>query len=741
MIKLHEIHKIYTQGKTGFHALKDVSLYFEKNEAVFVYGKSGCGKTTLLNLIAGLDQPSSGEMAINGKLTSQFKESEWDYFRNHNIGFIFQQFNLIEQLPVLENVAINAKISGNSHTKSKKMALEMLKKVGLEKHAKKTPRELSGGERQRVGIARALINDPDIILADEPTGALDKKTGTEIMDLIKSISKGKLLIVVTHDLSMAKRYATRMIELRDGKVVSDSEPKDQKVKLTFKREKHRKSLSFKEGIRLAFFNMKARAWRSTLVAMGLAIGIIGLILINSLFITIRTSLTEQGELLRDNPELTILYRDDSFSSREEFVETLKTDYPYWSDISYSPNFSLSIVENETTQNPLINPLNLSRLTATPQSAQIRSLYDDFIGDGRFPENESEFALTLSQAQNLFSPDARLTRNEIWERVQGNEYKIATNFQYRPDESMMDANECQFVEDWDGEEASLPEGFFEDFENSSDLESHMETLSIYRDEPIEFQNRTYFCDDYTQVLWHNDYNNPTNFETLTLVGIIDEGVFGNALFHEDFLMSIDTQEHYYEMQFKAIGYLDSEHIDEKASIIRSIEDDGFLVRETTTPQFNLLSGLSVLFTYIIQFVFSAIAAIAVITAGLMLLMILYISVLERTREIGLIRSLGGTRKDVRNIFVGETTMIGLFAALISIAVSLIIILFSNVVFPEQLFNFLSQYYRNLPEGPLFTVNIRLMAYAIVGSVVIAVISGLIPSIIAGKKQPIEALRND
>ncbi len=748
MIKLHEVHKIYTQGKTGFHALKDVTLYFERNETVVVYGKSGCGKTTLLNLIAGLDKPSSGEMAINGKMTSQFKESEWDYFRNHNIGFIFQQFNLIEHLPVLENVAINAKISGNNHAKSKKMALDMLKKVGLEKHAHKTPGELSGGERQRVGIARALINDPDIILADEPPGALDKKTGREIMDLIKSVAKDKLLIVVTHDLAMAEEYATRMINLRDGRVVSDSAPKDQKVKLTFKKEKHRKSLSFKEGIRLAYFNMKARAWRSTLVAMGLALGIIGLILINSLFTTVRSSINEQGEILRDNPELTLRYPYDGEADPQEYTELLRTHYPYFSDISYRPSHSLSIVKNETTENPLINPLRIDRYTAVPESARIRALYDDFIEDGRFPENENEFALTLSQAQNLFSPDARLTKGEIWERVEGNDYQIGTRFHYIvEEEGLLEEEGCQYVEHWNGSEDDLPEEFFDGFSSSDSLSTHLDTLSDYRPSPIEFGNRTYFCDDYTAIPWVLDHDTPKSYQTLTLVGIIDESLFGNAVFHTDFLKSVGTQPlALYEdgsrhNHIQAVGYLDSEHIEQKASIIRTMEDDGFSIRENTQSQFNLLTGLSMLFTYIVQFLFSAIVGIAVITAGLMLLMILYISIIERTREIGLIRSLGGTRKDVRNIFVGETTMIGLFAGLISVVVSMVIILFSNIIFSEQLHNFLSQYYANLPEGPLFTVNVRLMVYAILGSVAIAIISGLIPSVLAGRKQPIEALRND
>jgi len=752
MIKLHEIHKVYMQGKIGFHALKDVSLFFEPGESVAVHGKSGCGKTTLLNLIAGLDQPTSGEMVIDDKLTSRFKESEWDYFRNHNIGFIFQHFNLIEHLPVVENVAIAAKVAGYGHKKSILMAMDMLDKVGLKTHAKKLPNQLSGGERQRVGIARALINDPDIILADEPTGNLDKKTGHAIMDLIQDVGKGKLIIFVTHDSDLADHYATRKIELRDGKVVRDTNPKDKKVTISLNREKHGRSLSFLEGIRLAFFNIRSRFTRSLLVSIGLAVGIVGLMLVSALFTTIRSSIEEEGRALRENPVLNIMSPFEEDASPEDYIDEVNDRHPYFSDLSFTPNHDFTVLKNETAGQELVSPVSIDYFFATPEDEDTLEVYDNFIGDGRFPRNNGEFVLPLSMAERLFSPDAQLTPEEMWDIVEGNSYELGVQFQYTPADSDFEAYGCVAIEDLEDAE-DIPEGFFDDFDNSHDLDSHMEALSPYREHLIQGRDGetvlTYFCDDYDSIPWRIDQSAPKETEVLTLVGIIDAGGGHGALFDDELLKGIDHQPQYKggtveespEDRVRLVGHLDDEHIDEKTSIIRDMENDGYRVRERTDAGFNLFGGLTSLFTYIVQFIFSAIVGVAVVTAGLMLLMILYISIIERTREIGLIRAIGGTRRDVRRIFTGETAMVGILAGMISIIATLLLVLAFNVVFPEQVRNFLADYFPAVPEGPLFTVNIQMMLYALIGSMAIAIISGLIPSVIAGRKRPIEALRNE
>ncbi len=749
MIKLNKIHKIYTQGKIGFHALKDVSLFFKQDERVVVYGKSGCGKTTLLNLIAGLDRPSSGDMVISDKLTTKFTESEWDYFRNHNIGFIFQQFNLIEHLPVIENVAISAKISGHRHNNARKMALEMLKKVGLEKHALKKPRQLSGGERQRVGIARALINNPDIILADEPTGALDRTTGNQIMDLITEMAKDKLLIIVTHDMKLAQKYATRLIELQDGVVTKDTAPDMDKVTIRLKRDIHKRSLSFIEGIRLALHNIKARKWRTGLVAFGLSIGIVGLLLISALFNTIRDSMHAEGAALRDNPELSIYRPFDPDQDAHDMLSAIEDNHPFFLDLSYVPDYPLTIIENETSGTVYRNPVSLGHYIGTPVHPDILRIYDSFVGDGRLPETSDEFVLPLSKAQALFSTHIDLSHDELWNRLNHHQFSLSTNFHYAPFELENEFEPCLKVENWDEDPDTLPQSFTDRF---GDYETHMETLTPYTDEPVKIydhEQKHLFCDDYSSLNWFIDRDNHKEVTTLRLVGIIDDRNINNALFHPDFLLTLEIQKTALsndqnidnENREKVIAYIGNDHIDQKAAIIRSLENEGYMVQETTNVSFNFLAGLTLLFTYIIQFIFSSIIGIAVITAGLMLLMVLYISIIERTREIGLIRAMGGTRKDIRTIFVGETTMIGLFAGLLSIGIALILVLLGNHVFNQQLHVLLSRYFENIPVDGIFSLDIRIMLYAVIGSIIIAITSGLIPAASASRKQPIEALKKD
>ena len=224
MLQLKEIKKSYKTGDFIQHALKGIDVQFRENEFVAILGPSGSGKTTMLNIIGGLDRYDSGDLIINGKSTKEFKDQDWDAYRNNFIGFVFQSYNLINHISVLENVEMGMTLSGLNSKKRKKKALELLDKVGLKDHAHKKPNQLSGGQMQRVAIARALANNPKIIMADEPTGALDTKTSIQIMNLIKEIAKDRLVIMVTHNPELANNYASRIIEFKDGNLVSDSNP-------------------------------------------------------------------------------------------------------------------------------------------------------------------------------------------------------------------------------------------------------------------------------------------------------------------------------------------------------------------------------------------------------------------------------------------------------------------------------------------------------------------------------------
>ena len=284
MLKLKNIKKDYLTLEEPVHALNGISINFRKSEFVSILGPSGCGKTTLLNIIGGLDRYSSGDLIINGKSTKEFTDREWDSYRNHRIGFVFQSYNLISHQSVLQNVVLALTLSGISKKEGIKRAKQALIDVGLEDHIYKKPNQLSGGQMQRVAIARALVNNPDILLADEPTGALDSKTSVQIMKLLKKIAKDKLVIMVTHNPELAKEYSNRIIELKDGKITSDSNPFD--VKKEKEIEKYIKtkktSMSYLTALGLSFNNLMTKKGRTVLVAFAGSIGIIGIALILSL---------------------------------------------------------------------------------------------------------------------------------------------------------------------------------------------------------------------------------------------------------------------------------------------------------------------------------------------------------------------------------------------------------------------------------------------------------------------------
>ncbi len=281
MLSLKNIKKSYVTGEFKQVALGGVSLNFRQNEFVAILGPSGSGKTTCLNIIGGLDKYDSGDLIINGKSTREFKDSDWDAYRNNSIGFIFQSYNLISHLSILDNVEMGMTLSGVSSAEKHKKALESLERVGLKDHVHKRPNQLSGGQMQRVAIARALANDPDIILADEPTGALDTKTSIQIMDLIKDIAKDKLVIMVTHNPELAKEYADRIVEFRDGNVISDTNPlESEKNNISYSLKKT--SMSFLTALKLSGMNIRTKKWRTFLTAFASSIGIIGIALILSL---------------------------------------------------------------------------------------------------------------------------------------------------------------------------------------------------------------------------------------------------------------------------------------------------------------------------------------------------------------------------------------------------------------------------------------------------------------------------
>lgn len=289
MLEIRNIVKNYETGSETVHALKGVSIAFRESELVSILGQSGCGKTTLLNIIGGLDQYTSGDLIINGQSTKQYKSADWDIYRNHSVGFIFQSYNLIPHQSVLSNVELALTLSGVSKAERRRRAKEALEKVGLANQLNKRPNQMSGGQMQRVAIARALVNDPDILLADEPTGALDSETSIQIMELVKEIAKDRLVIMVTHNPELAEKYSTRIVKLLDGQIVGDSDPFDpakepahSEVRKSEVTKGQKTSMSFLTALSLSKNNLMTKKGRTFLTSFAGSIGIIGIALILSL---------------------------------------------------------------------------------------------------------------------------------------------------------------------------------------------------------------------------------------------------------------------------------------------------------------------------------------------------------------------------------------------------------------------------------------------------------------------------
>ena len=315
MLKLDNIVKVYETGGEDVTALRGVNLSFRENEFVAILGHSGCGKTTLLNIVGGLDQYTSGDLIINGRSTREFRDGDWDAYRNHSIGFVFQSYNLIPHQSVLANVELALTLSGVGKGERRRRAEEALKKVGLADQIRKRPNQLSGGQMQRVAIARALVNDPDILLADEPTGALDSETSVQVMDLLAEIAEEKLVIMVTHNPELAEQYATRTIRLLDGRVVDDSAPFDGRQEGPVRVEVGMKkpSMSFPTAFSLSLNNLMTKKGRTLLTSFAGSIGIIGIALILALSSGINSYIEQVQEETLSSYPITIMAESTDMS--------------------------------------------------------------------------------------------------------------------------------------------------------------------------------------------------------------------------------------------------------------------------------------------------------------------------------------------------------------------------------------------------------------------------------------------
>ncbi len=758
MLELKNIKKSYKTGDFVQYALKGVDLKFRTNEFVAILGPSGSGKTTLLNIIGGLDHYDSGDLIINNKSTKKFKDNNWDSYRNNCIGFIFQSYNLIGHISILENVEMSTILSGYPRKKRRKKALEALEKVGLKDHVHKRPNQLSGGQMQRVAIARSLVNDPDIILADEPTGALDTKTSKQIMDLIKEIAKDKLVIMVTHNPELAKEYATRIIEFKDGEVISDSNEvtDDTKEKDKFKIKKTK--MSYQSAINLSFNNLKTKKGRTFITSFASSIGIIGIALILSLSNGFKIKIdefehktlsqapimiTEQGidsstfeindeKKLKEYTTKEEIYPLENIENKthkniltNEYIDYIeKIDSNLIGGISYTKITNFNILTKIDNKVKTINSTQLfSSLPSTLDNNISTIMTENFEAiSGEITSNKEDIYL-LVDSKNRISEDTLKALGYENDKINfddiiGKEFKVVGNNNYykkignryivNTDYDNLYNNSDNLTLKIAGVIRGKKDSDFAKFSgtgilyNSSLLDY---VININKDSEIVKEQEN---SDYNILTLENfDEDNSAKEQILTYLGA-DLAPVAVQIYPKDF----DSKD-------EILDYLDLYNKGKS-------EEDKIVYID----QAELITSLSGNIMDAITIVLVAFSSIALIVSSIMVGIITYTSVLERTKEIGILRALGARKKDIRRVFNAEVLIIGFASGLLGIVIARVLIFPINRVIDN-----LSGLPGVAKLNPIHAIVLILI------SVLLTLIGGMIPAKVASKKDPVIALRSE
>ena len=841
MLQLQHISKVYHTGDQEFHALKDISIRFRENEFVSILGQSGSGKTTLLNIIGGLDQYTSGDLLIQGKSTKQFKDRDWDSYRNHTIGFVFQSYNLIGHQTALSNVEIAMTLSGVSKAERKKRAIEVLERVGLKDHLYKKPSQMSGGQMQRIAIARALVNDPKVVLADEPTGALDSETSVQIMDLLKDIAKERLVIMVTHNPELAQKYSTRIVQVLDGNILSDSnpcEPTEEKKQVDIQFTKTK--MSFITALVLSFNNLLTKKGRTLLTAFAGSIGIIGIALILALsngvsdyvkkvqedtLVSLPLTISEQNQsnLLATSPDLsekpykdnhelginTILtnllkkqigkndlasfktYLEEHASKVESLTKDIRYRYNlqpfiYASDTSNGPKSILPSTladevetANQTMKGYLQNLNYWSELSS--DSSMLESKYD--VLEGRFPQDKSELVLIVdenNQISDLLLYSLRIkdpselndtkkldelsSQTYQYSDFIGKTFKAVVNTNRFVKENNLWLNKIDnasymktqienglqlkivgILRQKDGTSSGVntPSGgiaytsalidYTSEYIQNSDIVKEQEAnqnLNVFTGKDFAKDPKPFSSENLTEeekiqlakmtpeeqaqyVQQYNDNSASTYEENLAKMGVINKSKpAAIELYTSSFQQKQDLKEfiNAYNTAKKEAG-----------------EDDKVLAYsdDIQTIMSSITTLVSVVTTVLVGFV-----AISLIVSSIMISIITYISVLERTKEIGILRAMGASKKDIRRIFTAETAIEGLISGVLGIAITFLATFPINAIVAKM---------TNVGNVAQLPIEVALILIGI--SIVLTMLAGLIPSRIAAKKDPVESLRSE
>ena len=572
MLELKNITKDYVSGDSTVQALKGIRIEFRKSEFVSILGQSGCGKTTLLNIIGGLDRYTSGDLVINGKSTKKFKDKDWDAYRNYSVGFVFQNYNLIPHQTVLSNVELALTISGVSREERKERAIKALEDVGLKEQIYKKPNQLSGGQMQRVAIARALVNNPDIILADEPTGALDTKTSVQIMEILKEISKDKLIVMVTHNPELAEKYSTRIVRILDGVITDDSKPfteEDRKNEKDAKAKDGRTSMKFFTALRLSLNNLMTKKGRTLLTSFAGSIGIIGIALILSISNGVQNYINRVEEDTLSSYPVTIDESTVDISSMmegfmgeaEENAETHEDGKIYSRDIMNDMISTLSSKVSSNNLEALKNYIENENSTIKDNASAIKynynlniNLYKEDTSNGIVRVNPSTVmnafgmedmmeAQESSPMSSMFgSSMTSMSNTDVWEEMLDNEELlhsqydlVAGNWPTNYNEVVLIVNENNEISDYTlyalglKDQSELEEKWNK-VQNGEEVEESESTSYTY-DELLDLSFKLVLNSDYYEKengLWvdkseDEDYMKEllNNCENINVVGIIKQ----------------------------------------------------------------------------------------------------------------------------------------------------------------------------------------------------------------------------
>ncbi|MEZ7741933.1 ATP-binding cassette domain-containing protein [Gemella sp. 20925_1_85] len=773
MLELRNIVKKYNTGGSEVEVLKSVNIHFRENEFVSILGASGSGKTTLLNIIGGLDKYTSGDMALMGRSTKEFKDRDWDSYRNGTIGFVFQSYNLISHLSVIENVKLALSISGQSNAENDEKAKKVLEDVGLAEHLYKKPNQLSGGQMQRVAIARALVTDPKIILADEPTGALDSKTSVQIMELIKEISKTKLVIMVTHNPELAKEYSDRIVRVIDGEIQEDTNPyvAEEVIDNGFALKKT--AMVFSSAIKSSFKNLLTKKFRTLMTVVASSIGIIsiGLVLaissgmdkyiqtmqnenLSSMPIMISANQVNFGLSVDDDnsekdsnaSELVPksrrdvhrnLYSVDSLGNGETFINYIQNNAKdYYSAIDFAEGYKLqaltknakgevvAVKQEQTSFNDSIfGVLPEDKNLIMNQYEVVKSSKDNF----EYPSNNEAVLFTAKNNEIDkatikalgFDENAKVKYEDVigkeFSVVENNNYyrKIADRFVPRDvDAKMYDSGtKVKVVAILKAKDSftrpQMTIGYTRALQKAM-IEKEAKSDIVVAQQKDKTRN----------IITNQKMDSDTAEQILATLGAKTApsaiNIYPKSFNDRDKIAEVIND--FNKKVADKYGPNSSDY--HKYSITYAD-----LAKQMTTIMSQMINTISL--------ILSAFAGISLIVSSIMIGILTYVSVVERTKEIGILRAIGARKKDITRIFIAEAGLIGFISGAVGVGVTMLL----SVPISGSIAKALKV------EAFTASVNAQSSIGLILLSLILTLIASIIPSRIAAKKDPVEALRTE